>query len=817
MRKSFSFILGVLVAFVGNVFAQIPISSLPPATLPLSGNEQVILNQGTPGTTKRASVSSIGSSTIGKPAGNFQAFFQSGDIQWNNNGVMFGTDQFIAGIAIPLPDGTNGDALLLGSGYGPGGSPNPGKAWIITDQAFDNFTPGNTLGITAGETQGAGTANGGLLWLLGGASFGGTGGQLLLQGGTSANGAGGNVTVQGGNATGSTGAAIAGDVFIEGGTAGKQGANVQLISTTLNGISGTIRLRNNSTFLWDFNTDGSIFSYLGGGYGTSGNALVTQGAGLPAHWSPVVTGPAGANTQIQYNNSGVLGASADFTFTSGSRTLNVGSTGAFLIEPVVNAAGAGRALTIRSGGSSLAGNSGGTLDIRAGIANGAASGASAQITGGGAGTTGTGGAVQIFGGAGGSTSGNGGGVTITGNTPTNGTGGPVSLIGGDGAATNHAGGAAGVQGGNSVGNSTGGAASLTGGNALATGLGGPVNITGGASNSTNTGGAVTISGGVNNSTGTPGAVTVKGGDANGGAATSGGLNLQVGTPLAGGPNGNIQISANQGGIGGGTVNITAAGPVNISPNTTTTFTGGSGSVFDVLISAPQTLGASFGLQITAGTNASDLIMQVKDATAATTHLNWFGDGGLVFDGATGGDKGIGTINVAGGFYQNGVQVIPSVSCQTACNVVGMPVGQTARVMKVAATNRASTTAITADPDLQFTNVPIGRYILRMGIDATFGGGGFQFTLSNVTTAGSGVAIIPNNCTGASTAGVVGSVTLTATPIISCTVAANASYTLNTGILVSALGTVSFNWAQAASNATPSAANPDSFLELVRLQ
>lgn len=815
MRKSLSFLLGVLVAFVGNTFAQIPISSLPPATLPLSGTEQVILNQGTPGTTKRAPVSAIGSASIGKPAGNFQAFFQSGDIQWNNNGLMFGTDQFIAGTLIPLPDGTNGDALLLGSGYGPGGSPNPGKAWIITDQAFDNFTPGNTLGITAGETQGAGTANGGLLWLLGGASFGGTGGQLLLQGGTSANGAGGNVTVQGGNATGPTGAAIAGDVFIEGGTAGRAGANVQLISTTLNGISGTIRLRNNSTFLWDFNTDGSIFSYLGGGYGTSGNALITQGVGLPAKWSPVVTGPAGANTQIQFNNSGVLGASADFTFNSGTRTLNIGSTGAFLMEPVVNAAGAGRGLTIRSGGSSLAGNSGGALDMRAGASNGAATGATVFLTGGSGGTTGLGGAVQIAGGAGGSTSGQGGAITITGGAPTNGIGGSVSMLGGNGVGTNRAGGTAGVNGGDGIGSGAGGLASLTGGNGAGTGLGGNANVTGGTSASAAVSGAASVSSGVNNGTGPSGQTTIKTGDTNNGG-NSGQLNITTGNVNAGGTAGNVVINtgapvAGNVLVNGQLVNISASGAVSLA--------GGTTGSFATIISAPIALGGSFGLQITAGSNASDLIMQVKDDTGATTHLNWFGDGGLVFDGATGSDKGFGTINVSGGFYKNGVQVLPSINCTTACDVTAMPVGATAQIMKTAQTARASNTVQTADPDLQFTNVPIGRYILKISTEAEWNAttAGFVSTVSNVSNL-AGTVINQLDCTGTSTAATLFRSTLPALQTCQSTAASGFTHNLvEAGVLVSGVSTVSLNWAQNVSSPSASALDVNSYMQLTRLQ
>src|SRR5229473_3253142 len=37
--------------------------------------------------------------------------------------------------------------------------------------------------------------------------------------------------------------------------------------------------------------------------------------------------PAGANTQIQYNNSGAFGASSGFTFASGAHELSLGPSG----------------------------------------------------------------------------------------------------------------------------------------------------------------------------------------------------------------------------------------------------------------------------------------------------------------------------------------------------------------------------------------------------------------------------------------------------------------------------------------------------------
>lgn len=240
--------------------------------------------------------------------GTANATFQSGDVPyWQTTnpgglqpaGFFAHSNSFIFGTAIPLPDGTNGNALLLGSG---GGSGTPTEAWILTDQAFDTVTPGNTLGITAGETQAAGTANGGLLWLLGGGSFGGTGGELRLQGGTSRNGAGGPTNVFGGNATG---LAPPGDVFIVAGQAGNVGANVHLIMTTLNGVGGSVRIRNNSNILYEFINNGAIFIGASGA-GLPGQPLVSGGPGASASWQAGFTGAKIISAQTYTWSSGIL-------------------------------------------------------------------------------------------------------------------------------------------------------------------------------------------------------------------------------------------------------------------------------------------------------------------------------------------------------------------------------------------------------------------------------------------------------------------------------------------------------------------------------
>jgi len=205
--------------------------------------------------------------------------FQSGNVQYAGPGqTLDGSDNLIFGLDLPNPSGVNGPALLLGS------SATPFTFWVIQDQAFTTADAGNSLGIAAGETQPGSSQPGGNLTLYGGGSDSGLGGTATLQGGTSANGNGGPTFVAGGNATNG---GIPGDVYVIGGTGENpsQGANCHLIMTEVNGISGVVRIRVNSTPLIDFFNDGSMYLYEGGGFGTAGQHLTSQGPGLPVIWA----------------------------------------------------------------------------------------------------------------------------------------------------------------------------------------------------------------------------------------------------------------------------------------------------------------------------------------------------------------------------------------------------------------------------------------------------------------------------------------------------------------------------------------------------
>lgn len=66
----------------------------------------------------------------------------------------------------------------------------------------------------------------------------------------------------------------------------------------------------------------------------------------------------------------------------------------------------------------------------------------------------------------------------------------------------------------------------------------------------------------------------------------------------------------------------------------------------------------------------------------------------------------------------GLLPIPkTVFCTTTCSAAGIKIGQTYYIQKPSNTTRASTVTITNDPDLIFTNVPVGNYEIAWGLQA----------------------------------------------------------------------------------------------------
>lgn len=64
--------------------------------------------------------------------------------------------------------------------------------------------------------------------------------------------------------------------------------------------------------------------YANGGFGTNGQLLTSNGSSL--FWQTLPPGVVGGNTEIQFNDSGDLGANSNFTFNQSTTTLSVGTS-----------------------------------------------------------------------------------------------------------------------------------------------------------------------------------------------------------------------------------------------------------------------------------------------------------------------------------------------------------------------------------------------------------------------------------------------------------------------------------------------------------
>lgn len=144
-----------------------------------------------------------------------------------------------------------------------------------------------------------------------------------------------------------------------------------------------------------------------------------------------------------------------------------------------------------------------------------------------------------------------------------------------------------------------------------------------------------------------------------------------------------------------------------------------------------------------------------------------------------------------------VQII-CANTGAACNVSALKVGSSAAIWTTTQTSRASTVTLAVDPNLNFSNVPVGTYTFVLSTDMTCAGnnGGIDWSMTFLSgsiaaqgsyVAGSVAAIVPfmqgTSVFGASTAGNCETLTLTGT--VHLTVA----------------GTFAMQWAQSSSNVT----------------
>lgn len=93
---------------------------------------------------------------------------------------------------------------------------------------------------------------------------------------------------------------------------------VYLASTTTGGITTGITLDGTG---FHYNYAGTFFT-LPVADGTNGQALVTNGSG-DFSWTTLSGTPGGADTNIQYNNSGAFGGSSDFTWNNTTKAFGV--------------------------------------------------------------------------------------------------------------------------------------------------------------------------------------------------------------------------------------------------------------------------------------------------------------------------------------------------------------------------------------------------------------------------------------------------------------------------------------------------------------
>jgi hypothetical protein len=402
-----------------------------------------------------------------------------------------------------------GGNLTLAAGRAGTGAINPAVLNILgADNPANNVTSvGGSINIVAGTGQrplASGVA-GGTITILGGAGRAFFGSTI----------ASGNVNIQGGNGTGSfnQGVANGGNVNISGGGSYNGGA------TGVVNISNIATASVTSTYTPLATTDLTTKAYV--------DAAVSSGT------------PAGSNTQIQYNNNGVFGASSLFTLNSSTGVVTVSGINGNTSSLAISSAVAGSSVSI-AGGAGTSSLNGGSVNISAGSVDPDAATVGGSVTirsGAGAGAPNTpgGGDINLI-------AANGGGnVTVS----------------GDGGNINLTAGSAQAFAGN---NSNGGDITITGGAASGSGAGGSISLTPG------TGGGLTL-----NSVFYARAVA--------GYTVSNSLDLAtkayVDTAVSGGaPAGsNTQIQYNNNGVFAGSANLTFTSGTNTLGTTNIVATG----------------------------------------------------------------------------------------------------------------------------------------------------------------------------------------------------------------------------------------------------
>lgn len=264
--------------------------------------------------------------------------------------------------------------------------------------------------------------------------------------------------------------------------------------------------------------------------------------------------PGGANTQVQFNDSGVFGGDAELTWDKTANTLTIGDTFAGFVTGAPNpGAGTGGSLLIQGGiptdgaGGQLlflgqagvgTNKAGGAIALIGGDSTGSGAAGSVNLASGNGGSTAQGAQVNISAGQGGSTSGGGGQISIQGGGSTDGDGGAISITSGTASGTARVGGNVNIFAGNSSDTFPGGSFQMKAGSTV-TGSGGLTSILGGTGGSTSgDGGSVSLSGGTVTS-GNGGSIDINGVDGAGTNKNGGNVDITSGAPTGSGISGRI--------------------------------------------------------------------------------------------------------------------------------------------------------------------------------------------------------------------------------------------------------------------------------------
>lgn len=300
----------------------------------------------------------------------------------------------------------------------------------------------------------------------------------------------------GSGGTGLTSTPAAGQLLIGTGT------GYALNTLTASGISVTNSVGAINLGLNTFNsTDFGGVPASGGG---TTNFLRADGS-----WAAPISAPASPTTAVQFNNGGVFGGDAGFTYTG------TGTSGNLTVANLTGAtstSGANSPNFFLVAGAAAATQNGGTTRLFGATATGSGKAGGSLNLQGGASTAGTGGLLQFASGAGVT----GGAVSITSGAGTTGASGNLTITTGVGATI----GTLTIAGGQPSGSAPGGNLVFTGGASVTSAIGGNLTFNGGLSAS-GTGGSLTLTGGISNSYGAnPASATF-----NGGLSTGAGSNI----------------------------------------------------------------------------------------------------------------------------------------------------------------------------------------------------------------------------------------------------------------------------------------------------